>query len=284
MLIQVQDHDTSNLKDYVPRYPANYPEPLWPDGEPIADDLALMVGLDSMDPNITGLPAQANIIEHAGRDENALLPTVAPSEGPEFLYQEPEVRQIVPWGESHASASTDDAYMADQPVPHDGSGFVEEDEVEVDEPTRGGKLSQTFDPAYDSQSLPFSSIPGNSMDREGGETNLLDRYTTTTSNPSTYPESPLFAPRQIVGSTTDATSLSLESTRDAEKSQNDKLCFCEETSNSLDPHFFCHKREQCLCEPCMGWKLWSGRGRDIFGRSARGEITTVIPERRSGRH
>jgi hypothetical protein len=107
MLIQVQDHDTSNLKDYVPRYPANYPEPLWPDGEPIADDLALMVGLDSMDPNITGLPAQANIIEHAGRDENALLPTVAPSEGPEFLYQEPEVRQIVPWGESHASALTD---------------------------------------------------------------------------------------------------------------------------------------------------------------------------------
>lgn len=156
MLTQVQDHDTSDLKDYVPRYPANYSEPLWPDGEPIADALALMARLDSnIDPTITGLPAQANIIEHAGRDENALLPTVAPSEGPGFLYQEPEVRQIVSWGESHASASTDDANMADQPVPHDGLGFVEEEEVEADELMRGGKLSRTFDPAYDLQSPSF---------------------------------------------------------------------------------------------------------------------------------
>jgi hypothetical protein len=281
MKIQSQDHGTSDIQDYISRYPTDYPEPLWPDREPTADALALMAGPGSnVDCAVTGLPAYPNIIQHAGQDGKALLPTVAPSGDPGFPYQEPGVRQIVSWGESYACASTGGANMANQPVPHDGLGFVEEEQLGTEEPTRPGQLSTMVDPACYPQSLPpLPSTPAHSVDGEVGGTNPLDQYTTTTSNPSTYPESPLFRPRQIIGSTTVPTSLSLESIRDPGKSQSDKLCFCEDTFNSLDLHFFCRESEQCLCEPCMGWKLWSDRGRDIFIRAAKQEITVTIPQR-----
>jgi hypothetical protein len=240
--------------------------------------LALIAGPESnTNPAITGLLAQTIMTEHVGQDYNDLFPIVAPNASSDIHYQEVEPRQTVAPREIYASTSNKNANMANMPVPHDGVGFVEEDELETDEPVGLGPLSTDFDRIYDPQTHPStSSTPKHSIDREDRDENLLDQYPTEFSDTSAYPESPLFSLPKTGGTTTEPTSLSIDFTLSAEKSQNDKLCFCEDTPDSLNSHFFC--REQCRCEPCKGWKVWSDRGKDILDRAIKGELSLMIPE------
>jgi hypothetical protein len=158
--------------------------------------------------------------------------------------------------------------------------FNEEDELRVDEPTRPEQLPTAIDSGDDRQSVsPFMPTSEYSMDGEGSDTYLLSQHTTTISNTYTYPESPLLFPRLTGGNTTEPTVLSLESTPDPDNPQNDKFCFCKDTSDPMDSHFSCQRTEQCVCKHCMGWKLWTPRGREIFERVQKREITIAIPDR-----
>lgn len=217
------------------------------------------------------------MIEHVGRDYNDLFPTVTPNVSSEIRYQEAEPHQTVSPREIYASTSNKNANMANEPVPHDGVGFVEADELETDKLIDLGPLSTDFNPTSDPQTHPStSSTLKHSIDGEDRDEILLDQYTTEFSDTSAYPESLLFSLPKTGGTTTEPTSLSIDFTLGAGKSQNDKLCFCEDTSDSLNLHFFC--REQCRCEPCRGWKLSSDRGKDILDRAIKGELSLEIPE------
>jgi hypothetical protein len=260
VLTQVQDHKTSDIQDYVCRHPADYPERLWPDEESSAGALMAVTGpRPNIDPAIIEPPAQANIFQQEGRDSNTSLLAVALIEGPEAPSQEPDACRIASLGETNSSASTGESNIAYQRVPPGGPSFVEEMELEEDKPTGLDQLLSTSDGP---QNLSLLPILRHDMAQEDNN-RIFNEYTNIYSNSSEN----YFSQGLPEGSFTEMTLLSLDSNGDDEYFQGvQKLCFCKETSNTQDPHYRCYNMERCHCEHCMGWKLWSDQGKEIYNR------------------